>query len=132
VAQATVEQLLAGPGNYEMLLSSPIPEGTVLRNIRKEGNRVVVDLSEQFATATDRQQALDTLVLSLTELRNTQGQRIFDEVLVLVEGTPLSEFWGAEYAGPFARPLLNGKTNEAMAKASREGQRADVTSWERG
>jgi hypothetical protein len=89
------------------LLVSPIPAGTELRTIRKEGSTAIVDLSEPFATATNRQQALDTLVLALTELRDSQGGRVFDRVHVLVEGTPLAEFWGSEYAGDFVRPLFN-------------------------
>jgi germination protein M len=110
IARATVEELLAGPGSSSSQLSSPIPAGTELRGIRKEGSNAIVDLTESFATASDRRAALNMLLLSLTELRDTQGARIFERVEVLVESERLEEYWGSGFAGPFARPLLNPET----------------------
>lgn len=107
VAEATVRALLAGPGGYGGLLSSVIPGGTELRGIRADGSRVVVDLSGAFANAADRHAALDLLVLSLTELRTSQGTRRFTTVEVLIEGRRLGEFWGPEFDRQFERPALN-------------------------
>lgn len=107
VAQATVEELLDGPGGYSNLLITPIPAGVQLRSIQRQGSRVIVDLTAPFATAPDRRAALDTLLLSLTELRDSTGQSAFQQVEVLIDGRKLEEFWGAGYAGPFQRPALN-------------------------
>lgn len=108
VAHETTRELLAGPGSYSHLLTSPIPDGTQVLSVAKSGDQdVVVDLSAAFIHAADRQAALETLVLSLTELRNTQGGRFFERVQVLIEGQSLSAHWGAAYAGPFERPALN-------------------------
>lgn len=115
VAAATVTALLAGPGTYSTWLSSPIPEGTSMYSVEKgRGKRVVVDLSQRFTEATQRAAALDTLVLSLTELRDSGGGRVFDEVEVLIEGQTLASFWGAEYDRPFARPPLNPESGTAQ------------------
>ncbi|MCG8349440.1 MAG: GerMN domain-containing protein [Chloroflexales bacterium] len=107
VAQATVEELLKGAGVYSNRLERPIPADTRLLRIWKSGDRVVVDLSNEFITAADRNAALDTLILSLTELRDSQGARSFQRVEVLIEGQPLSRFWGGAYDRRFERPLLN-------------------------
>lgn len=110
VAYETARELLAGPGSYSTILSRPIPEGTQVISVEKGDNQsAIVNLSAAFTNAANRQAALDTLVLSLTELRNTQkgGERYFERVQVLVEGRSLTDYWGGAYAGPFERPLLN-------------------------
>jgi len=109
-ARKTVEELLAGPGQYSDILSRPIPAGTQLRDIAKgENNSVIVDLSHHFASADNRDAALQTLVLSLTELRGSGSTPIFRRVQVRVEGRALSEYWGNGYTGPFERILLNAE-----------------------
>lgn len=108
VAQETVEELLAGPGQYGDVLTSPIPAGTELLEIRKDGSTVVVNLSETFTSASNRDAALNVLVLSLTELRDTaSGERIFQDVVVQVTGRSLAEFWGESYGRSFPRPAVN-------------------------
>jgi germination protein M len=108
IAQKTVMELLAGPGSYSNLLSSPIPGGTELRGIKKaSADRVVVDLTKPFTTASNRAAAVNTLVLSLTELRDTDGRPIFRQVEILVESQKLAEFWGNKYDRVFDRPPLN-------------------------
>ncbi len=108
IATATVEELLKGPDTYGNLLSSPIPSGTSLISIRPDGRQVTVDLSQQFAEATNRQAAIDVLVLSLTELINQETQQpFFDQVEILIEGRALSDVWGDNYNQVFMRPVLN-------------------------
>ncbi len=110
IARATVVELLSGPGAYSDIVQSPIPAGTELRDIRKQGSTaVVVDLTEHFLNATNRQAALDAIILSLTELRDTteQGERIFTHVAFLVEGQDIATFWGEHYRGPFERPSIS-------------------------
>lgn len=115
VAAATVAELLAGPGPYRAWLTSPIPAGTSMYSVEKgSGKRVVVDLSQRFTEASQRGAALDTLVLSLTELRDSGGGRVFDEVEVLIEGQKLAAFWGAEYDRSFARPSFNVEQGAAQ------------------
>jgi germination protein M len=108
VAEATVRELLAGPGSYRGHLFSPIPDGTQLIEVEKSENRsVVVNLTQAFVSAENREAALKVLALSLTELRDTSGRRIFTRVRVLVEGQRLAEFWGPEYDRLVERPSLN-------------------------
>lgn len=109
IAEETVVELLEGPGRYGNQLNTPIPTDTQLRGIWIDPNdsrTVVVDLTQPFASAADRRAALDTLVLSLTELRRN-GERIFDRVEVLIEGDRLANFWGSDYARQFERPVVN-------------------------
>jgi spore germination protein GerM len=109
--KATLEALLEGPQGYADLLTAPVPPGTELRpsgiNPDPEERRVVVDLTQRFVDAPDPDAALNALVLSLTELRDSEGQRYYTAVEVLVEGSSLATFWGEGYAQPFERPLLN-------------------------
>jgi germination protein M len=111
-ARQTMEELLAGPGQYHDSLTSPIPIGTELRDIAKgETGEIVVDLTRHFVNASNRRRAIEVIVLSLTELRNpATGQRLFNRVEIRVEGHPLAEFWGEEYLNPHERPLLNPET----------------------
>jgi spore germination protein GerM len=109
-AAATVRELIEGPGSYSHLLENPIPDDTQLRSIGfvDDAKTILrVDLSQAFADAADQDAALDVLVLSLTELRDSQGERIIQQVEVLVEGRSLSEYWGPAYNQRFARPALN-------------------------
>jgi spore germination protein GerM len=107
VARATVNELLNGPGSsYAGLLTQPIPQGTELIDVYFDSeapadDTLVVNLSAAFAQATDQQAALDTLVLSLTNLSTVQ------HVDVRIEGQPLADVWGADFAGPFDPPPLN-------------------------
>ncbi|NJN65223.1 MAG: GerMN domain-containing protein [Chloroflexaceae bacterium] len=87
---------------------SPIPGGTNLIEVKKgDSQSAVVNLTQAFAGAENREAALNVLVLSLTELRDTNGSRIFSRVRVLVEGQSLAEFWGPVYDRPIERPSLN-------------------------
>ncbi len=112
-ARKTVEELLAGPGPFGNLLTSPIPADTQLNDIRFDDNDdqfLIVDLSQPFADAINREAALDTLLLSLTDLRNAEQEPI-EKVQVLIDGRELSEAWGSEFAQPFfTRPALNAES----------------------
>jgi spore germination protein GerM len=109
VARATLDALLAGPGGYGDRLYSAIPAGTAASGagLRGDGGRVVVDLTRPFLDAFSRQAAVDALVYSLTELRDTGGARRFSSVEILVEGRKLSDYWGADFDRQFVRKALN-------------------------
>jgi spore germination protein GerM len=105
-ARVTVNELLDGPGSqYAGLLSQPIPQGTALIDVyfdtEAAPDTLVVNLSAAFAQAPNREAALETLVLSLTNLSTVE------RVDVRVDGQPLGDVWGADFAGPFERPPLN-------------------------
>ncbi|NJP07231.1 MAG: GerMN domain-containing protein [Chloroflexaceae bacterium] len=107
IATRTVEELFAGPGSYADRLQTVIPPQTRLRSIRSDGDLVIVDINEAFVNATDRQAALGTLVLSLTDLQNERQQPFFRRVEVRIEGKALADFWGEDYDRQFTRPMLN-------------------------
>jgi len=90
----------------ELILSGqvPIPGGTELRGIKKAGGGVIlVDFTQPFAEAPDRQAAVRTLVASLTSLPGVNG------VQILVEGTSLADQWGQNYGRVFRRMAINAE-----------------------
>lgn len=102
IATATVRALLEGPGAYEFALRRVIPAGTELRGLRLEpGGTLTVDFTQPFADSPDRPAAVRTLAASLTTIAGVSG------VQVLVEGRPLAEQWGDDYAQIARRPLIN-------------------------
>jgi spore germination protein GerM len=109
-ARATVEELLDTPIPFNHLLESPVPPDTELLAISfdsSDDQMIVINLSQDFAMATNQRAALETLVLSLTDLRNAQGEYI-ERVAVLVEGNSLGTIWGDAYDRPFfERPVIN-------------------------
>ena len=74
--RALMEALLAGPD--EPLLSSPIPEGTVLKSLKVSGRRAQIDLSAQYArlTGIDLSLADYCITLTLTQLPNVNAVSI--------------------------------------------------------
>ncbi len=100
-AEATVRALLDGPGDYSYALRRAVPPGTELRGIRLENGIAIVDFTQPFADAPDRDAAVRTVVESLTTLKTVRG------VIFLVEGRSLAEQWGGAYGGVFARRLVN-------------------------
>jgi spore germination protein GerM len=109
-ARDTVEELLDEPIPFNHLLESPIPSDTRLLSISfdtDDDQLMIVNLSQDFATAKNQRAALETLVLSLTDLRNADGELI-ERVTVQVEGDSLGVVWGAGYDRPFfERPVIN-------------------------
>jgi spore germination protein GerM len=102
-AESTTRALLEGPGAYSYALQRVIPAGTELRNISINRGIVTVDFTQAFASTSDRHNAVRTVTESLTTLPTVRGVRI------LVEGAPVSNWWGDEYARVFERPLINGE-----------------------
>jgi spore germination protein GerM len=101
-AESTVRALLEGPGEYADRVRVTIPEGTELRGIKKtSGGVILVDFTQPFAEAPDRQAAVRTLVASLTTLPGVNG------VQILVEGTSLADHWGPNYGRIFQRSAIN-------------------------
>lgn len=77
--RALMEALLAGPD--EVSLSSPIPEGTVLKSLKVSGRRAQIDLSAQYArlTGIDLSLADYCITLTLTQLPNVNAVSITAE-----------------------------------------------------
>ena len=102
-AQATLNALLDGPGNYGYAVQRVIPEGTTLRSVALDpGTRVLtVDFSQEFALANNREAAVRNVVQSLTALPNIRG------VQILVEGSSLADQWGEAYRNGFGKPVIN-------------------------
>jgi spore germination protein GerM len=102
-AEGTVRALLEGPGAYSYALRRVIPEGTDLRGISIARGVVTVDFTQAFADTGDRGAAVRTVTESLTTLPTVRG------VQILVEGAPVSSWWGQEYARVFERSLINAE-----------------------
>jgi spore germination protein GerM len=100
-ATETMQALLAGPGEYGYAVRQVIPGETALRGITIDDGIATVDLSEPFAAAEDRGNAVRSVVQSLTTLPQIRGVRF------LVEGGALGDRWGGEYSGVFGTPLIN-------------------------
>lgn len=88
-----VERLAAGPGPGEDELVPTLPPGTRLRGFRREGPRLVVDLSgevqrEHWGGSAGEILTVYSLVNSLAELPGVE------EVLILVEGRRLDSLVG--------------------------------------
>jgi germination protein M len=76
-------------------LYTAIPEGTKLKSAKKEGNTLVLDLSEEFRKnhpggSTGISMSLGQIVLTLTEFEG------IDKIKFLIEGKEVSEFLGHE------------------------------------
>ncbi|HEU5090523.1 MAG TPA: GerMN domain-containing protein, partial [Roseiflexaceae bacterium] len=64
---------------------------------------VTVDFTQAFLDTGERRAAVRTVTDSLTTLPNVRGVRI------LIEGAPVSNWWGEEYAHVFERSLVNAE-----------------------
>ncbi len=102
-AEGTVRALLEGPGPYSYALRRVIPDSTDLRGISIEKGVVTVDFTQAFLDTGERRAAVRTVTDSLTTLPNVRGVRI------LIEGAPVSNWWGEEYAHVFERSLVNAE-----------------------
>lgn len=107
VAQATIEEMIKGPSaGYQGVALSPIPAGTQIRSISREGSTIVVDFSAEFLQAPNRRLAVDALALGMTDLLPGVPLGV-DSVRISVEGQGLGEYWGSAYGGNLYRPLVN-------------------------
>lgn len=100
-AEATLRALLEGPLNYSYAVQRLIPEKTELRGLRLERGTLIVDFTQPFAEATNRDVVIRTIVESLTTLPTVT------KVQFLVEGHPLGEHWGATYSQVYGRTAIN-------------------------
>jgi spore germination protein GerM len=101
IAEAIIQAILNGPGEYADRVHTVIPEGTALRDIGMTGGTIIVDFNQTFTTATDRDTAVRTVVESLTSLASVKG------VQILVEGASLGDHWGSAYGKVFLKPVIN-------------------------
>jgi len=111
VAKTAVEKLLAGPAQDG--LAPTLPEGTKLKEIYSIAgeNIAYVDLTKEFLqlkTPKEAQLALNSLVLTLTELGG------IDSISILVEGQRVDKLGDLKVEGPLKRPpavnpLFEGK-----------------------
>jgi spore germination protein GerM len=102
-ASATLNALLEGPGSYSGLVRQVIPAGTHMQGVALNDGIISVNLSQQFAGASDHAAAVRTIVESLTTLPTVQGVQFF------VEGQSLGEVWEPKYGGIFNKPAINAE-----------------------
>lgn len=100
-AEATIRALLEGPQNYSYAVQRLIPETTELRGLRLERGTLIVDFTQPFSEASNRDGAVRSVVESLTTLPT------ISKVQLLVEGRSLGEFWGASYGQVYGRIAIN-------------------------
>ncbi|HEY1012413.1 MAG TPA: GerMN domain-containing protein, partial [Herpetosiphonaceae bacterium] len=65
-ARATLEQLIAGPGQFAGALAQPIPPSTAINRLAISGGVAEVDLSAAFLASPDRAAAARSITLALT------------------------------------------------------------------
>lgn len=107
VAQATIEEMIKGPSaGFQGLMVSPLPSGTTIRSIARVGDTIVVDFSQEFLQAVNRERAVQALALAMTDLLPGIPLGV-DSVRISVEGTDLGAYWGSAYSGNLYRPALN-------------------------
>jgi len=107
VAQATIEEMIKGPGMaFQGLAMSPLPAGTQIRSIDRVGNTIVVDFSQEFLQAADHDLVVHALALAMTDLLPGVPLGV-DSVRISVEGVDLGKYWGDAYSGEIYRPALN-------------------------
>jgi spore germination protein GerM len=100
-AEATLLALLTGPGDYEYATYSPLPGGVELRGLRLQGSTLIVDFTNRFLDAPNREHAVTSVVQSVTSLPTIA------RVQFLVEGESLGTWWGVRYGQVFGRMLIN-------------------------
>ncbi len=100
-ARATVDELIRGAGRYSNLVNNAIPSSSQVRRLVVVDGVAQLDLSAEFSQTSNPHAAVDALVLALTSFSSVQ------QVLITVEGQPLSTLWGASFSNPFLRPQLN-------------------------
>ncbi|MDO4733497.1 MAG: GerMN domain-containing protein, partial [Bacillota bacterium] len=93
LARATVQQLLSGPRDEDLL--PVIPSGISLRSINISGGTCTVDLSAELSdlaaiSPAEQELALYSLVNTLSQFDSV------DYVQVLINGQKLSEFGGVD------------------------------------
>lgn len=103
VAKTAVEKLLAGPAQDGLVRT--VPEGTKLKEIYSIGgeNIAYVDLTKEFLqlkNSREAELALDSLVLTLTELEG------IDSISILVEGQKVGQLGGLKVEDILKRPPL--------------------------
>ncbi|MGC8874759.1 MAG: GerMN domain-containing protein, partial [Chloroflexia bacterium] len=105
-ARTTVEEMIKGPSAaYQGVAISPLPSGTAIRDIYRDGSAIVMDLSSAFLEAANRDLAVRALVLAMVGLTPDSPQGI-DSVRIFVEGRDLGEYWGPAYGGTLYEPIL--------------------------
>ena len=81
-----LNELLKGPVSSEFV--SPIPQGTSVNEIKQEGNKLIIDFSEEFNNSLDNQNIefakIISVVNTLTEIKEIQ------EVEIKVNGVTIS------------------------------------------
>ncbi len=100
-ARATVDELIRGAGRYSNVVSSAIPSTSQVRRLVIVDGVAQLDLSAEFTQTSNPRAAVDALVLALTSFSSVQ------QVLITIEGQPLSATWGEALSNPFTRPQLN-------------------------
>jgi spore germination protein GerM len=102
-ARATLDQLIAGPGQYAGALTQPIPSTTFVNRLAIAGGVAEVDLSAAFLSSPSREAAVRSITLALTTFPS------ISKVRITIDGADLGAHWGAVFSGPLARPGLNAE-----------------------
>ncbi|HHY92450.1 MAG TPA: GerMN domain-containing protein [Firmicutes bacterium] len=100
LARHTVEKLLAGPLDKE-LLKSPLPEGAIVRDLYIKNGIACLDLggvAGKIDTAAAAQRAVESMVLTLTELPDVEA------VQILLDGHEVDRLGSTVLKPPLKRP----------------------------
>lgn len=93
IIRAAVEALIEGPQSEE--LRKPMPEGTKILSVSKEGNVAVVDFSEEYVMVNDLAEVVErvSVVNTLTEIEGIEKVRILVGGMALIgpSGEPFGD-----------------------------------------
>ncbi len=112
IMRAAVEALLDGPESDS--LRNPMPEGTKLLGIDREGNVAVVDFSKEYSNTNDIAELVEwvSVVNTLTEIEG------IEKVRILVEGEDL--------VGPSGQPYGELSRVELDESLISQGEKGDT------
>jgi germination protein M len=107
VARAAIDEMIKGPtAAYAGAAVSPLPAGTQVRDIYRDGDTIVVDFNSAFLNASNHALTVNALRLAMDDLTVDYDSGV-SAVRISVEGTGLEVYWGSDYGGDLGRPILN-------------------------
>lgn len=106
VATTAISETIRGPSAVHPNLVRPIPEGTRILGISREGNTIVVDFGSEFLGASNRDLAVQSLLFAMVNLTADYNSGV-TALRISVEGRSLGEYWGSSYSGDLRPGALN-------------------------
>ncbi|MDK2918064.1 MAG: hypothetical protein PWQ37_797 [Candidatus Petromonas sp.] len=98
IEEFVIEELISYEGDEDLV--TPIPKGTKLLSVKREGNNVIVDLSKEFkGERISSGQAMVTLGGLVNTLVVLPGN---ETVQIKVEGQLLQEYYGIDTSKPLS------------------------------